>query len=66
MINRNTKENICVPLTSSFLMQVFSIYLIFWVDKDNSNIAKQIRGMWFHDKNEREQILFLLKVILKN
>jgi len=65
VMNRNAKENMYVPLTPSFQMQVRSPYLIFRVDKDNSNIAQQIRGIWFHDENERETISVLLENIVK-
>jgi len=65
VMNRNAKENMYVPLTPSFQMQVRSPYLIFRVDKDNSNKAQQIRGIWFHDENERETISVLLERIVK-
>ena len=63
VLNRSSKENLDVPLTSRFQMQVREPYLIFREDKGKN--ANKIRGIWFHDGNEREDIAFLLKKIVK-
>lgn len=77
-MNRSAKENLVVPITSAFQMQVREPYLIFRMDKKsngNSNNNKKsnddkhdnqkIRGIWFHDSEERSAISSTLDRIVK-
>ena len=76
-MNRSSKENLVVSVTSAFQMQVREPYLIFRMEKEanvsgnnsgsndsNENVQK-IRGIWFHNSEEREAISNLLGRIVK-
>ncbi len=77
-MNRSAKENLVVPITSAFQMQVREPYLIFRMDKksngnsnndkksnDDKNANQKIRGIWFHDSEERTAISSTLDRIVK-
>lgn len=70
-MNRSSKENLVVNITSAFQMQVREPYLIFRLEKkSNSNNSKtvaneKIRGIWFHDADERSSISSILDRIVK-
>ncbi|KAL7543775.1 hypothetical protein ACHAXR_013088 [Thalassiosira sp. AJA248-18] len=67
VLNRSSTENLEVPITASFQMQVKEPYMIF---RDSSaSIAGEdetIRGIWFHDGNERDQIASYLEQVVKS
>jgi len=66
IMNRIAKENLEISLAAKFQMQVREPYLIFRVDEGKENTQKKpIRGIWFHDGQEREAIYNVLKRILK-
>lgn len=68
VMNRNSKENLEVPLAASFQMQVREPYLIFRLDKGDKQAAddkQQIKGIWFHNGNERQKIHDVLSKVVK-
>jgi len=67
IMNRNSKENMYVPMSRNFQMQVRKPYLIFRGRKDDftSNAPQKIRGIWFHDGNERKLISNLLETVMR-
>ena len=64
VLNRNSKENLEVPITGKFQMQVQEPYLIFRETKGDGVV--QIRGIWFHDSAEREAVSTLLTRIVSS
>ena len=62
-MNRTSKENLVVPVTHSFQMQVREPYLIFRMEKSVNE--QKIRGIWFHDSGEREAVSKLLNRVVK-
>lgn len=64
ILNRHSKENMEVPITPSFQMQVREPYLIFRLD--NGNGETTIMGIWFHDSNERENISKILQRVIQS
>mmetsp|Transcript_4182 Transcript_4182/g.5459 ORF Transcript_4182/g.5459 Transcript_4182/m.5459 type:complete len:177 (+) Transcript_4182:393-923(+) len=68
-MNRTSKENLEVPLSSTFQMQVREPYLIFRLEKGNNGgsneTVQKIRGIWFHSGKEREEICNVLDQIVK-
>jgi len=64
VLNRNSKENLEVPITGKFQMQVQEPYLIFRETKGDGVV--QIRGIWFHDAAEREAVSSLLTRIVSS
>lgn len=66
VMNRNSKENLEVPLAATFQMQVREPYLMFRMEKGNSKESSQeIRGIWFHDGKERQTIVDILNRVVK-
>lgn len=63
VMNRNSKENLEVPLGSSFQMQIREPYLIF---KGDEAEPQKIRGIWFHDGDERQSIVEVLNRVVKS
>ena len=74
--NRNSTENLEVGITSTFQMQLREPYLIF---RDSAAAAaaaadaaidsapdEAIRGLWFHDGKEREQVHSYLENVVKS
>lgn len=51
ILNRNSINNLVVPIVREFQMQVKEPYLIF-----RDSISSHIRGLWFHDGNERTYV----------
>ena len=72
--NRNSTENLEVGITSTFQMQVREPYLIFRDSAAASSAAaaagssadEAIRGLWFHDDKEREQVHSYLENVVKS
>ena len=69
--NRNSTENLEVGITSTFQMQVREPYLIFRdaasaSSNGNSAVDEAIRGLWFHDGKEREQVHSYLENVVKS
>ncbi|KAL7498906.1 hypothetical protein ACHAWT_008596 [Skeletonema menzelii] len=69
--NRNSTENLEVGITSTFQMQVREPYLIFRDSAAASSAASSsadeaIRGLWFHDDKEREQVHSYLENVVKS
>ncbi len=68
-MNRNSKENLEVPLAASFQMQVREPYLIFRLEKGTKvgSVNQQaIMGIWFHDGKERQKICGVLQDVVKS
>jgi len=73
ILNRSSTENLEVPITATFQMQVKEPYMIF---RDGTAAAgggisstganETIRGIWFHDGKERDQIASYLEQVVKN
>ncbi|KAL7550089.1 hypothetical protein ACHAWF_013324 [Thalassiosira exigua] len=67
VLNRSSTENLEVPVTASFQMQVKDPYMIF---RDSSaskaGADETIRGIWFHDGKERDQIASYLEQVVKS
>ena len=72
ILNRSSTENLEVPITATFQMQVKEPYMIF---RDGtaavgggsiSGANETIRGIWFHDGKERDQIASYLEQVVKN
>jgi len=72
--NRNSTENLEVGITSTFQMQVREPYLIFRdsaaassaSSAASSSADEAIRGLWFHDDKEREQVHSYLENVVKS
>jgi len=66
-MNRSSKDNLEIPLASSFQMQVREPYLIFRLEKSVESPSEQkIRGIWFHNGKEREEIVDILNRVIKS
>ena len=64
VLNRNSTDNLEVPITSTFQMQVRDPYMII---RDSSNGNNQaIRGIWFHDGKERDSVASYLENVVKS
>eukprot|EP00581_Thalassiosira_minuscula_P007084 CAMPEP_0183703704 /NCGR_PEP_ID=MMETSP0737-20130205/1351_1 /TAXON_ID=385413 /ORGANISM="Thalassiosira miniscula, Strain CCMP1093" /LENGTH=266 /DNA_ID=CAMNT_0025930501 /DNA_START=44 /DNA_END=844 /DNA_ORIENTATION=+ len=67
VLNRSSTENLEVPITASFQLQVKEPYMIF---RDSSatkaGAEEMIRGIWFHDGKERDQIASYLEQVVKS
>lgn len=66
VMNRNSKNNLEVPLAPTFQMQVREPYLIFRMEKGDEKESQEIRGIWFHDGKERQTIVDVLDRIVKS
>lgn len=67
VMNRSSKDNLEIPLASTFQMQVREPYLIFRMEKSGDSPSEQkIRGIWFHNGKEREEIVDVLNRVIKN
>lgn len=67
IMNRNSRQNLEVPLTATFQMQEREPYLIFRETKtNNDDNNKTIRGIWFHDAEERQKISKLLQRVVQS
>ena len=74
--NRNSTENLEVGITSTFQMQVREPYLIFRDSAASTSGSSSksadaatdeaIRGLWFHDDKEREQVHSYLENVVKS
>jgi len=71
--NRNSTENLEVGITSTFQMQLREPYLIFRDSASSRNnisgggaADEAIRGLWFHDGKEREQVHSYLENVVKS
>ncbi|KAL3779136.1 hypothetical protein ACHAW5_006936 [Stephanodiscus triporus] len=62
VLNRSSSENLDVPITASFQMQVKDPYLIF---RDNP-VSTDFIGIWFHDGKERDQIASYLEQVVSS
>jgi mRNA-decapping enzyme 1B len=62
VLNRSSTENVEVPITASFQMQVKDPYLIFRESAQSSDF----RGFWFHDGEERDRIASHLEQVVKS
>ncbi|KAL3817528.1 hypothetical protein ACHAXA_003701 [Cyclostephanos tholiformis] len=60
VLNRSSTENLNVPITASFQMQVKDPYLIF----RDGPASTDFTGIWFHDGKERDQIASYLEQVL--
>lgn len=72
ILNRSSTENLEVPITATFQMQVKEPYMIFrdgtamGGGSGSSGANETIRGIWFHDGKERDQIASYLEQVVKN
>ena len=71
ILNRSSTENLEVPITATFQMQVKEPYMIFRdgtaaVGGGSNGANETIRGIWFHDGKERDQIASYLEQVVKN
>lgn len=68
IMNRNSNENMYVPITINFQIQIREPYIIFKGYKDDVtiNAPQKIRGIWFHDCDERKLISNLLEIVIMN
>jgi mRNA-decapping enzyme 1B len=62
VLNRSSNENLIVPLSASFQMQLVDPYLIF---RDAMNTEEGIRGIWFHDGEERDNFVRYVENVVK-
>ena len=65
VMNRNSKDNLVVPLKKTFQMQVREPYLIFRFNT-NDKAPQRVRGIWFHDDKERNKIVQILDKAVKS
>ena len=68
VLNRSSTENLEVPITASFQMQVKDPYMIF---RDSAaskgrGTDETIRGIWFHDGKERDSVASYLEQVVKS
>ena len=67
VLNRSSTENLEVPITASFQMQVKEPYMIFRDGSPSKGASDEtIRGIWFHDGKERGQIASYLEQVVKS
>lgn len=69
VMNRSSKDNLEIPLASTFQMQVREPYLIFRLEKRDESSPpseQKIRGIWFHNSKEREDIVDILNRVIKS
>ena len=69
VLNRNSTENLEVPIHPGFQMQLNEPYLIFKNEGEgggSGDSGQRIRGLWFHDAEERKTIFGLLQRVVKN
>mmetsp|Transcript_22304 Transcript_22304/g.32603 ORF Transcript_22304/g.32603 Transcript_22304/m.32603 type:complete len:262 (-) Transcript_22304:65-850(-) len=66
VMNRNSKDNLEIPLASTFQMQVREPYLIFRLEQGKESNGQKISGIWFHDGKEREAISEILQRVVKS
>ena len=67
VLNRSSTENLEVPITASFQMQVKDPYMIFRDSAASKGGADEtIRGIWFHDSNERGSVASYLENVVKS
>lgn len=67
VLNRSSTENLEVPITATFQMQVKEPYMIFRDSAASAGAADEtIRGIWFHDGKERDQIASYLENVVKS
>ena len=64
VLNRTSKQNLEVPLSSALQMQVREPYLIFRLDQNVDD--QKIRGIWFHNGREREEVKAVLDRVVKS
>jgi len=67
VLNRSSMNNLEVAITESFQMQVKEPYMIFR-DSSTSKAGtdETIRGIWFYDGKERDQIASYLEQVMKS
>ena len=63
VLNRTSKDNLEVPISGNFQMQLQEPYLIFREAKGDGGTVK-IRGIWFHDGLERAAVSNLLSKLV--
>ena len=70
VLNRSSTDNLEVPITATFQMQVKEPYMIFRDSSASSSSSsggdETIRGIWFHDGKERDQIASYLEQVVKS
>ncbi|KAL7473114.1 hypothetical protein ACHAXS_013503 [Conticribra weissflogii] len=67
VLNRSSTENLEVPITASFQMQVNDPYMMFRDSAASKGGAEEkIRGIWFHDSNERGSVVSYLENVVKS
>ena len=62
VLNRNSTENLEIPITAIFQMQLKDPYLIL----RDSPESTEFLGIWFHDGNERGQIASYLEQVVNS
>ncbi len=62
-MNRSSKDNLVVAITPKFQKQVREPYFIF-TNRDDAE--QKIRGIWFHNSDEREAVSNTLDRIVKS
>ena len=68
VLNRSSTENLEVPISSTFQLQNRDPYMIFKDTRTDSSgvVEEKIRGIWFHDGDERDKIASYLDNIVKS
>mmetsp|Transcript_7612 Transcript_7612/g.16309 ORF Transcript_7612/g.16309 Transcript_7612/m.16309 type:complete len:266 (-) Transcript_7612:310-1107(-) len=67
VLNRSSTENLEVPITASFQMQVNDPYMMFRDSAASKGGSEEkIRGIWFHDSNERGSVVSYLENVVKS
>lgn len=71
VLNRNSTQNLEVPITKNFQMQLREPYLIFRpspddVDGGSASDVCNIRGLWFHNDQEQINIHQLLEKVIQS
>lgn len=68
VLNRSSTENLEVPITSTFQLQVKEPYMIFRDSRASAagGADERIRGIWFHDGKERDQVASYLEQVVKS
>lgn len=63
VLNRASVDNWVLPLSGTFQMQDNAPYLIFRLKTEETQV---IRGIWFHDEQERSSMHALLERVVKS
>mmetsp|Transcript_10106 Transcript_10106/g.14286 ORF Transcript_10106/g.14286 Transcript_10106/m.14286 type:complete len:264 (+) Transcript_10106:128-919(+) len=68
VVNRTSREDLKLTITSTFEMQIRKPYLIFRDESEDDDVSgtQKIRGIWFHNGSERQKVSKLLEKVISS